>query len=97
MENYYYKGYLIEKNFNGYFQIDNMEFVSLDEATEWIDEMSATESSVSNMHTYFVTYVDFDDFSDSEYVNAISEQEARRYIRKKYPRAQVTECFRVDT
>ena len=79
MEPEYYRGYLIELNDNGYYEIcfnnEIVEFVSYEEALDWID----SQLEEPKMHTYHVFYATKDRGYD-EFIQAYSSKEAEAKV-----------------
>lgn len=101
MENYFYKGYLIEETSDGYYLIEQYEFPSLDEAMDWVDEMSASapiaKPKKSEVHTYLLFYVDnATDRAFEAEVRAGSLQEAEAILRQEYDVYMITDYTVLD-
>lgn len=86
MEEYFYKGYTIVETEDGYYQVDQFEFPSYDEATEWIDDMEETPAYTEpRLHTYLFFYVDKGtDQAFEAKVLAHDLTEAKRILRQNY-------------
>ncbi len=86
MGEYYYKGYLIQEDANGYFYIDDVEFPSMAEAMDWIDETETRPvKSQPVMHTYLFFYVDkATDLSFQAKIVAKNYQEAKKLLYEDY-------------
>jgi hypothetical protein len=107
MENYFYKGYLIEETSDGYYLIEQdisgeqYEFPSLDEAMDWVDEMPASapiaKPKKSEVHTYLLFYVDnATDRAFEAEVRARSLQEAEAILRQEYDVYMITDYTVLD-
>ena len=87
MDEYEYRGYPIEYNSEGNYEIDFddcvMEFVSYEEATAWIDSYLDSRPVV---HTYHVSYVtQAYDRGYDEFIEASSKQVAIKLIKSMHP------------
>lgn len=101
MEEYSYRGYSIEYNEFGNYEIDFddcvMEFTTYEEATEWIDTYLDEHSThAPKLHTYHIFFATEDyDRGYDEIVTAYSEDEAISKVRRLNPDlAYITDCYR---
>lgn len=80
MNEYEYGGYVINETSDGYFVIGDFEFPSFEEATEWVDQMNEPEP----IHTYQLSYVTRDEYSDREIISAPSRADALNKLLAMY-------------
>ena len=88
MEEYDYKGYVIEYTDDGYYKVDfgdsTYEFTSYDEAADWLD--SYIDSLTPELKTYHIFYIPYGaDQGYDEFVKAYSKSEAKAKLRRMYP------------
>ena len=91
MDNAYdYRGYIITETPSGYFIVHGYDFFSYDEACDWIDDqlddsrVSYEKVKVPELHLYHIFYVTRDyDRGFDEYVQAYSEDEAIKYLKRR--------------
>ena len=104
MEEYEYKGYIITEDENGYFWVNSdtedsaYEFDSFDAACDWIDMMGDVSIfKAPKLHTYQVSYVTDNDYSDYDIVRAYTKSAAEDAVAEKYPDlAYFTGTIRLD-
>lgn len=98
MEDYDYKGYRIYVTDEGYFQIGDSEFPTLEEAMDWVD--SQEESDILDepkVHKYIFFYVDRKtDRSFEVCIEAESYKEAERRLRREYDVYMIAGYYRID-
>lgn len=98
MQEYDYKGYVITETQEGYYLVGDYEFVSYDEAADWIDDQEELiEVQPRKLHTYMFYYVDYDlDRCVEEPVSAYSESEAELKLRRDYNVETILDCYVID-
>lgn len=101
MEEYNYRGYPIGYNTAGNYEIDFddcvMEFVSYDEATEWIDSYLEKHPKPV-LHTYHIFYVTEDYIQGyDDYITAYNENDAIAQLKQLNPDLEyITDCYQID-
>ena len=98
MEEYDYRGYSIEYNPEGNYEIDIddcvFEFISYEEATEWVDNY--LEEYRPNIHTYHIYYATKDRGYD-EFIKAYTSSEAENKLRQMYKDLlYITDIYEVE-
>lgn len=97
MEEFDYKGYLIEQTSNGYFAVNHYVFISLDEAMNWIDEQNEFIEEEPKLHKYLFFYVDrATDRSFEEYIEAKNYHEAERKLRRQCDVYHIADCYMIE-
>ena len=93
-----YKGYTITETEDGYWQVDQYEFPTYEEALDWIDSMEDTPRfGAPKLHTYQVSYVTKKGYSDYDIVKAYTKSGAQDAVAEKYPDLQYfAGTFRLD-
>ena len=91
MNEYDYRGYVITEVPEGYFIVSGATFSSYDEACDWIDEeldyppLTTDPNPVPELHTYHIYYVTKGyDRGYDEYIQAYSEKEAIKYLKRMH-------------
>lgn len=97
MNEYDYKGYIITENSDGYFEISGQEFVSLDEAMDWIDDQASAEES-ADLHIFYVSYlIDNGNRHYDEYIWAYDNQDAIRRVKSENPDlTRILQCYQAE-
>ena len=101
---YDYRGYVITEMPDGYFIVNDTEFYSFDDACNWVDELldyaplTTDPNPVPELHLYHIFYVTKSyDCGYDEYIQAYSEDEAIRYLKRKHRDiAYIADCYEVD-
>lgn len=100
MEEYDYRGYPIGYNADGNYEIDFddcvMEFVTYEEATEWIDAyLEEHPKPKPKRHAYNIFFVIKNhDHGFNEIVHAYTEDAAIAMLKRMYPDiAYITDCY----
>ena len=103
MEEYDYRGYPIGYNADGNYEIDFddcvMEFVTYEEATEWIDAyLKEHPKPKPKLHVYRIFYATKDyDRGYDEFIKAYSEDEAIKILKYRNPDlAYISDLYEVD-
>jgi len=98
MEDYDYKGYRIYVTDDGYFQVGESEFISLEDAMDWIDSQEEPDTlEESKVHKYIFFYVDRKtDRSFEVCIEAKSYKEAERILRRSYDVYMITDYYKID-
>jgi hypothetical protein len=98
MDEYEYNGAVITETLDGYYEIEGVEFPTLDEAIEWWDEQNdAYESTPPKIHKYVIFYIDR--VTDEAYevcIEATSYKEAEKILRREYDVYAVTDWYMVE-
>lgn len=96
MEDYDYGGYRIYVTLDGYFQVKNYEFPTLEEAMDWIDAQDdAMPEEKSNK--YIIFYIDRStDKAFQVCIEAKSYKEAERILRKNYDVYMIADYYKID-
>lgn len=94
LDSYEYRGYKIEENPYGIF-IGDMEFISYEEATEWVDsQLEETPMAPVQLQTYRVFFVAPRAYRQNSVIvpNCVDEDDAIDWVENVYcPRAQVVD------
>lgn len=100
MEEYEYKGYIITETPDGYYQTENFEFTSLDDAMGWVDEMTSEDENIINNpkpHTYLFFYIDrATDQAFEAKVIAEDLATAKKILRQNYDVYMITDYDILD-
>ena len=106
MDSIDYKGYEIFETLDGYYTIGDIEFYSIDEAMDWVDDqedyvapapVKPTIAAPERIHTYHFFYVDrATDRSFNVLIEAKNYKEAEKKLRREYDVYRIADCYRVD-
>lgn len=99
MEEYEYRGYTIIENSDGYFEVADLEFPSIDEAMDWVDEQEdyIPEPNPSELHKYVFFYIDqATDMSFEVMIEAANYKNAEKKLRREYDVYSIADWYRVD-
>ena len=98
MEEYEYNGAIIYETPDGTYLIDDVEFPSLDEASDWWDEQNDVyESDPPKTHKYVIFYIDYaTDMSFEVCIEAPSYREAEKILRREYDVYAVTDWYVIE-
>ena len=101
-----YKGYEIFETPDGYYTIGDIEFYSIDEAMDWVDDQEDYDTQESlqpplvtpeRIHTYHFFYVDrATDRSFNVLIEAKNYKEAEKKLCRGYDVYRITDCYQVD-
>ena len=103
MAEYDYRGYVITVLPNGYAIVHGITFESYDDACDWVDyevdgPITYNPNPVPELHLYHIFYVTkaYNQGYD-EYIQAYSENEAIRYLKRKHRDiAYIADVYEVD-
>ena len=100
MNEYDYKGYTIIETSDGYYQIGDFEFPSLDDAMDWVDDMETDTPAPAKepkLHTYLFFYVDrATDAAFEAKVVAKDLSEAKKILRQNYDVYSIADYYVLD-
>ena len=103
MNEYDYRGYVITVLPNGYAIVHGITFESYDDACDWVDyevdgPITYNPNPVPELHLYHIFYVTkaYNQGYD-EYIQAYSENEALRYLKRRHRDiAYIADVYEVD-
>lgn len=101
MEDFEYNGFIITETDDGYFQTEGVEFLSVEDAMDWIDSLLAdaeiTKSAPQKLHTYLIFYVDnATDQAFETKIKARTWAEAQEILYEEYDVYMVTDFTVLD-
>lgn len=105
MDSIDYRGYEIFNTPDGYYTVEDIEFCSVDEAMDWIDEQEDYVPEIpqphiaapERIHTYHFFYVDrATDRSFNVLIEAKNYKEAEKKLRREYDVYRIADCYQID-
>ena len=99
MESIDYRGHEIFITPEDYYDVGDIEFSSLDEAMDWIDEQEdyVPEPKSPKMHKYIFFYVDrATDRSFEEVIEAHNPKEAEKKLRQECDVYHIADWYKID-
>ena len=100
MEDYIdYRGYKIYETPDGYYTVGDIEFYSVDEAMDWVDEEEdyVPPPKPKKLHKYIFFYVDrATDCSFEVVIDAYSYEEAEKKLYRDYDVYSIADWYKID-
>jgi len=100
MDDFDYKGYIISSADDGNYLVAGIEFPSLDEAMDWVDDAvdsGETDLPEPRLHTYLLFYIDnATDRAFEAKVVAKTLSEAKSILRQNYDVYAITDYTILD-
>lgn len=98
MEEYEYNGSIITETFDGNYMVDDVEFPTLDEAIDWLDDqVDIPETPEHKLHTYVIFYIDnATDMAFEVSIQAYNFKEAEKILRRDYDVFAVTDWYVIE-
>lgn len=102
MDSIDYRGYEIFETQEGYYTIGDIEFYSIDEAMDWVDEQEdyipePKQPEPLKLHKYIFFYVDkATDRSFEAVIEAYNYKEAEQKLRSQYDVYSIADWYQID-